>query len=305
MRTSILNEFRLTVAEEHLYPYGISIYQKGQGSLFHQWRSDDAICLYSGSKTFTSLGIGICQDERRLRLEDKVLDFFPEYRGSASEGTADITLRDLLHMASGKETFWCSPQSVMEEADWAGEFLKQPVSHKPGEYFFYSNACTYLLGRVVEKVSGQILRDYLVPRLFTPLGIFNPQWHTCPGGHTLAATGLYLHNQEYHRLGIAMLQNGVYEDYQIVSADYIHHLHTDLLQNKHHSPDPESSSGYGYQVWKCSSGQLYRADGMYGQFSIVIPELDAVVTITSHQEQSANNILRAIYRDIIPHLESA
>ena len=63
----------------------------------------------------------------------------------------------------------------------------------------------------------------------------------------------------------------------------------------------KAGAGYGYQVWKCTPG-CFRADGLYGQFSVVVPELDAVVTVTSHREKNANDILRAIYEDIFPLL---
>ena len=61
--------------------------------------------------------------------------------------------------------------------------------------------------------------------------------------------------------------------------------------------------GYGYQLWLCSYKGAYRADGMYGQFCIVFPDKDAVITVTSHEEFRANDILRAIYRDIVPYLD--
>ena len=47
-------------------------------------------------------------------------------------------------------------------------------------------ALTYVLSRVVHSVTGADLRDFLVPRLFAPLGIRNPQWLRCPPGFSLA-----------------------------------------------------------------------------------------------------------------------
>ena len=73
------------------------------------------------------------------------------------------------------------------------------MKSKPGTHFYYSNACTYILGRVVEKVTGKNVRDFLVPLLFEPLKIFNPQWNRCPLGHPLCATGLQLTTGELAR----------------------------------------------------------------------------------------------------------
>lgn len=307
MNQSILNQFRLTVTEQHLGVYGIKVENANGESVSHRWRSDDAENLYSGSKTFTSMAIGMCVDDGKLNVTDAVLDFFPEYKEITAAGSEKITIRDLLHMASGKLEFWFGEKDnnalAAEKDDWAKLFFLVPVTKEPGTFFFYSNACTYMLGRVVEKISGQTLRDFLVPRLFEPFGILNPQWHTCPGGHTLGATGLYLTTDEYSRLGLALLNHGVYKDNRIISESYLQNAVNDIIDNKQPNyDDAEGTSGYCYQMWRCSYPGAFRADGMYGQFSIVIPDKNTVVTVTSHEEKNANDIIRAVFHDIVPQL---
>ncbi|HIR57849.1 MAG TPA: serine hydrolase [Candidatus Gallacutalibacter pullicola] len=298
MEKSILLPFRMTVQEKGLEVYGINVYQKGNGEVSHRFRSDDRENIYSASKTFTSVAVGMCRDDGLLRLEDRVISYFPEYADIASPGTEDITLRDLLHMSSGKEIH----RITEPHEDWARVFLRLPLDSQPGTKFFYSNACTYMLGRVVEKVSGKNVRDFLMPRLFEPFGFFNPQWHTCPGGHTIAATELYLRTDELAQLGRLLLHKGERDGKRLLSEDYVNLMQTDIVPcDKTTNDDPESCAGYGYQVWKCTPG-CFRADGLYGQFSVVVPELDAVVTVTSHREKNANDILRAIYEDIFPLL---
>ena len=304
MNNSILDQFRLTVIEKRLGLYGITIYKRGEGVISHRWRADDKVCVYSGSKTFTSIAVGICRDEGRLSLYDKVIDYFPEYKGISSGSANSMTIRDLLHMASGKGAFWFSvDEQTLHNVDWAELFFKEPQIKDPGVKFFYSNACTYMLSRIVEKVSGDILRDFLIPRLFSPLEILNPQWHTCPKGHTLGATELFLTTAEFSRLGIMLLHDGIYMDKVIVSKEYIQEAVTDIIETKDCGfQDMESMAGYGYQLWRCSPEGVYRADGKYGQFCIVIPDKEAVVTITAHEERAQNDILRAVYHDIFPRL---
>jgi len=300
MDKSILNQFRLTVSEQNLGVYGIKVEKEGK-SVSHRWRADDSVNIYSGSKTFTSMAVGMCIDDGKLNVTDSVLGFFPEYREIASQGSEQITIRDLLHMASGKLEFWFGvTDEVMAATDWAQLFFQVPVTKKPGTFFFYSNACTYMLGRVVEKISGQNVRDFLIPRLFTPLAILNPQWHTCPNGHSLAATGLFLTTDEFSRLGITLLNGGVYNGTRIVSENYLQNAVSDLIDTNY--VELENSSGYAYQMWNCSYPGAYRADGMYGQFTIVIPDKKVVVTITSHEEKNSNDIIRAVFSDIVPQL---
>ncbi len=303
MNLSIFDTFRLTVAEQTLGVYGIVAQHPGKPAVAHRFRADDKVNLYSASKTFTSIAIGIALDEKRFSLDDSVLGFFPEFASAASAGSDKITLRNLLHMASGKPVFWfsCSEEEQLSSpVDWAERFFREPLLTTPGASFVYSNACTYMLGRVLQRVTGLTLRDYLVTRLFTPLGIHNPQWHTCPRGHTIAATGLHLTTAELHRLGLLLVQNGAFDGRHIVSPDYIRALHTDTITPPWQ--DPENRAGYGYHIWRCTPPNTYRADGKYGQFSIIFQDLNLVVTITSHCERNCNDILRAVYRDILPRI---
>ena len=111
-------------------------------------------------------------------------------------------------------------------------------------------------------------------------------------------------NKEFSKLGVVLLDGGKYNDKQIVSEGYIKASITDIISTLNCGfEDSESNKGYGYQLWLCSYPGVYRADGMYGQFSIVFPDKEAVITVTSHEENNANDILRAIYKDIIPYLD--
>lgn len=299
MNASILTDFRLTMQEKRLGIYGISLYHQNSTILSHRWRSNDRVHLVSGAKSFTAIAIGICQDEGRLLLSDPMLDYFPQYRTCASEGTENITIRDLLHMSSGKEG---DSGLKTPNGDCAKHIVQIPVIHQPGSVFRYSSDCTYLLSRIVQAVSGAALRDYLMPRFFDVLAIDNPLWATCPQGHHYGAYGLYLTTEEYLRLGILLLRSGMYGDKPVVSSNYLAKAVNDILPSKVEGMDePETQKGYGYQLWRGSRG-TYRADGAYGQYCIVAPKHDAVIAITSHEEADRYAILHAAYTDILDRL---
>jgi CubicO group peptidase (beta-lactamase class C family) len=304
VKESIFDGFRLTVQEKNLHVYGIRVEKKNGDGVTHFWRSDDVVNLYSASKTFTSLAVGMCADDGKLRLSDKVLDYFPKFRSVAAPGSEEITIRDLLHMSSGKLEFWFGVlDGEKSSKDWAELFFRVPVTEKPGTCFFYSNACNYMLGRIVEKVTGRTVRNFLVPRLFAPLGIQNPQWHTDPAGHTLGATQLFLTLDEFSRLGRLLLGGGEYGGKRFVSEDYLKNLREDTVPcGWPGCTEPECTSGYGYQVWLCAERGAYRADGKYGQYCIVLPEQETAVTVTSHEELRTYEIIRAVFDEIVPRL---
>ena len=294
----LFSDFRLTVGEEQLGVYGIHIYQNGKTLGEFRFRSNDRENLYSASKTFASVGIGIGEEEGLFKLEDKVLDLFPEYGGIAYPGSETIRIKNLLQMTSGHmvENF-----SQFNQQDRAKLFFTSKIEVSPGSTFFYEDLATYMLGRVIEKVTGSNMLEYLKPRLFQKLKIENPQWHTCKDGFTSCSGGLYLNTEEFSRIGITLLQNGIYKGEKVLSSDYVRRMHTEWVDSSSKN-DPETQGGYGYQVWKCTLPNTYRADGMYGQLCIVLKDYNAVVTVTAHNEIDHKDILRAIWRDIVPKL---
>jgi len=300
MQQTILNEFRLRVQEQNLNLYGIVIKQNGE-RLEHRWRSNDKVNVYSASKSVTALAIGILMDEKKMTLTDRLIDFFPEYQESMANGTEQITIRDLLQMQSGKFEFF--GDFGFKQQDNIAVFMKYPVEATPGSKFCYSNGCTYLLARIVEKLSGQTLRDFLVPKLFSVLDIENPQWFTCYHGHTMGASGLFLTTEELSRVGEVFLNEGRFNETVIVSASFIKACYTDAILTGDET-QLNNSSHYGYQVWLGEVPGTYRLDGMYGQFSIIFPEENATVTITAHEETKAHEIISAVYQDIFPHLKT-
>lgn len=296
---NLLTDFRLSVLEKNLGVYGIHVYQDGKVLAGHRFRSDDRENLYSASKTFAAVGIGIAENEGLLHLTDYVLDFFPEYKNLAKPGSEKITIEHLLQMCSGH---MFEDMRAYNTMDRAALFFSTEMKAVAGTSFYYENLCTYMLGRVIEKVSGDTMLAYLKPRLFDQLGIENPQWHTCQNGHTSCSGGLYLTTEEFSRLGICLLQNGVYNGKEVVPCDYVKRMHNQWVDTSSKN-DPETQRGYGYQVWNCTPPNTYRADGMYGQLCVVLKDYLAVVTVTAHNELEHKEILRAIWEDIVPLLK--
>lgn len=295
----LLTGFRLRALERGLGVYGVHVHREGHEPVEHRFRNDDLVHVYSGSKTFTAVAVGTAQAEGLLSLDDAVVDFFP--RLPHADGVEAMTVRHLLHMQSGNTwTGWGPGQA--EAPDPLRGFLASELVAEPGTRFQYSNGCSYVLSRILHAASGQDLRDYLLPRLFDPLGIWNPQWMRCPQGFSEGGIGLHLRTSELARLGQLLLQEGSWEGTRLVPADFVRQMHTDVVDSTGFSPDPENCAGYGYHVWHCTQEGAWRIDGKYGQTSTILPRHRAVVTITAHREVGSNDILRAVWEDLLPLL---
>jgi len=157
--------------------------------------------MFSASKSITSIGVGIAIDEGLLQVTDKVISFFPEYMtDSISENMKLLTVKDLLTMSVGQEK---DPAFMFQfgKQDWISGFLHYAPVHKPGTVMMYNNFATFMLSAILQKVSGQMLFNYLEPRLFEPLDIKNIEWDYNYMGINLGMIGSRLHTEDMAKIG--------------------------------------------------------------------------------------------------------
>ncbi len=236
--------------------------------------------LQSLTKTYAATAVGIACKEGLLKLEDRVIDIFKEEAPeNPSENLKKLKVRDVLCMGCGMDTM----QRPSE--DWIREFLATPVNHEPGTTYMYNSTGSTLLGAMVRKVTGLGLHDYLKPRLFDKIGIDadNLLWMHMPDGMEVGGGGLFATTEDNLRLMKLYSDGGVWEGERILSQDYVAKATT--LQNESateeaNNPDAKDNFvGYGFQMWMCRPEGVYRADGAMGQFSIVVPDLDMIISI--------------------------
>ena len=176
--------------------------------------------MYSVSKTFTAIGVGLAIEDEDLNLDDPVVKFFPDkLPAEQSDNLKAMTIRDLLTMTCGHDV---EPNSSrIDSIDWVKSFLAWPVIHKPGEYYLYNSVGTYMLSAIIQKVTGEKLIDYLDTRLFQPLHIARPEWDESPQGINCGGWGLSLKTEDMAKLGQLFLQKGEWNGKQIVPAEWL------------------------------------------------------------------------------------
>ena len=259
----------------------VQVRQKGE--IIFDWgrlNRKSRLNTWSVSKSFISVAVGIAMDEGLLTLEEKICDSFREYLPqNPSENLLNLTVRHLLTMTTGVENplfFDNDPERYVTE-DWIAYFFSQEFPFEPGERFLYCNFNTYMLGCLIEKKAGMDIMEYLTPRLFTPLKIYSPDWTRCPKKHIHAANGLYLTIDEFGNFGEMVLNGGVFDGKRIVSKEYLD------MATKNQMPE-EWDLKYGFQFWMNPDGKGFRADGKYGQYIIILPEKEMVVSVQSLSE---------------------
>lgn len=238
-------------------------------------------CDHSLSKTYTATAVGIAQREGLLRLTDKVIGFFPEKAPAhPSERLARMTVRDLLVMGAGMEE-----ERTDYPANWLDTLLALPVEHEPGTHWRYNSHVTTTLSAIVERVSGESMVDYLTPRLFDKIGIDarHVMCNRAGDGVCIGGSGMFTTTEDNLRLMKLYMDGGVWEGERILDEAFVSEATSKQLDTQAaHAHTPwiyDNCVGYGYQIWMCRRPGAYRADGAYGQFSVVIPDLEMIVSI--------------------------
>lgn len=241
--------------------------------------------LYSHSKSFTSTAIGFLVDDGKLDLDERVVALFPEEAPSApSENLRQLRVRDLLTMNMGAS--FTDAERKDAAKSWVRNLLGNEFERPCGTIFKYDSGATYLLSAIVEKKSGMKLMDFLNGRLFSKLGIKRAWSTTSPEGIACGGWGMNMTTRELALFGQFYLQKGRWGGEQLLSEEWVT-LATSrqtwsngiTVQAQTIGSGSDWQQGYGFQFWRCRPHGAYRADGANGQYTIVLPDQDAVVSI--------------------------
>jgi len=252
--------------------------------------------IASVTKSAGSLLIGIAMDQGLLPgLEEGVLDMrlpdlFPEYKDifDADPRKKEIRLRHVLTMTAGFEWDELSHPYDDPRNDWARVrdasdpvrfILEQPLTHDPGEVFYYSGGLSTLLAHLLESKTKTGAADFAKQYLFEPLGIHDYEWWHLEGGLIDTPGGLTMRPRDMAKLGRLCLDAGMWNGKPIVSRAWITESTREQVMN-------EGSPNYGFQWW-CGdfhyggrSVYLYAASGHGGQKIFVVPKFRLVVVLT-------------------------
>lgn len=313
MREINLEGFVQSIIQQKIVMYHVNVRQHGRVLGTFDWRDNRRDNIHSCSKSVVSLGIGIALEEGLLHLDEKPAEIFPDkLPDNPSENLLNLTIRDMIMMATGHDYFILQGydksgrypgRNDLTTDDWIQYAFSFDVPHKPGTYWKYNNFGPFLASAIIQKRSGERLVNYLKPRLFSPLGIRNPQWEETPMGRTLGCGGLCLNADEMGRIGEVCL-DGTYQGRRIVPEAYIKQATARQIDNANGALAPcDSVAGYGYFFWRCARDNAYSAHGWAGQYIIMLPKQDAVISIMSH-DFDGQKIFDAVWEHLVPQLKA-
>ncbi len=256
--------------------------------------------MFSFSKSLTSTAVGFAVQEGILSLDERLVDIFPEKSPeNPSENLQNATVRHLLMMGCGHETeiSW----GATGNPDWIREFLHHPFVYEPGTHFMYNTAGTNLLSAILTKKTGLTLTEFLRPRLIEPLGLSDIRCQPLPDGTEMGGAGYSLTLEDMARFVQFVANKGSWEGKQLLNEAWFNEATRKQIENRGDGwgGDPDWQQGYCYQFWRCEPEGVFRGDGAFGQYGIVMTKQDAVLVIQSCSLR-LQAVLTAVWSKLLP-----
>lgn len=260
---------------------------------YHGGSRESSTNLWSVTKSITSALVGIMSDEGYIPSVQmpmkELMPQYPEFEG--------INLFHTLTMTTGLSWVEEGPLWVdwILSDDWVASALARGFVRKPGEKFFYSSANSHFLTSLIYYRTGRTPGQLALDRLFQPMGIpfdtmpndilykswgqymepLYQSWRKDPKGIECASFALYLTARDMAKFGFLYLNQGKWEDEQLISKAWVHESTSDQVT------DIYGRYSYGYQWYLTMVGgePAFLASGYGGQIIGVVPSLDMVVVL--------------------------
>lgn len=267
--------------------HGVQVHQ--QGRLCHCWGDcNTPHPIYSATKSVLSVAVGIAADEGKLDLSAPLKDYLPKAAVEAmspqqQQVFAPITLHRLMTMSV--KGFPFRP----EGDDWLAYSLACQLPNPETPAFDYSNIPAYLTGVAFTHAIGQDAAQWIQERIFAPLNITDFRIGRCPSGYFYGASQMELSVESLSKIGVMLLQGGVYQGKRIVSEAYVKAATSVQQMNR--------EGGYGYFFWKYQDG--FSINGKWKQKCYVLPTRGLVICYLSHIEDESHALLESMEKHLL------
>lgn len=317
-------EFERIISNNYKNIAGIVVQKNGKllyENYFNKYTASNPVHIASVTKSIFSALIGITLEKKHIKsLDQKVLDFFPEYKILEGEKSIqNITIRHMLTMTAPYKYKKEPYEKFFESDNWIKAALDLLGGKEPSQEFTYSAIIgTHILSGILVKVTGQSVFDFAKKNLFTPLEISVKQnitlatkeehiaffqdknisgWATDPQGINTAAWGLTLTPMDMAKIGQLYLDKGLLNGKKILPKWWV-----DESTIKHSTWDKLS---YGYLWWIIDNNEhIYAAIGDGGNVIYINEKKKLVISIASLPSEKAKDRIKLIREYIEPLFEN-
>ena len=190
-------------------------------SYYKPFNKDFKHRLYSASKSFVGVAVGLAVDDGLLSLDDKFIKFFPEAENeNINDYLRETTVRDLLTMST----------SMQKGVDWFSRrpndrvpiYFMKPADKMPGTVYEYDSSGTYMLGVIVERLTGKPFLKYMQEKFLDDIGFSKDAYCIqSPGGYSFSDSGVVCTARDFLLFARFVMNKGEWNGKQYMSREYL------------------------------------------------------------------------------------
>lgn len=262
--------------------------------------------FWSFSKSLTNILMGIAVKKKIVKLEDYVHQYYPEANRKKAK---EIQLHHVLNMSSGFRFYEEHPLNIIlsdsiyvyysekNRVDVAKSIASRKMKHRPGKQFNYGTHEPILAMGILKKAlkNKEVYNEFPWVELFNKLGMKSIHFEQDISGTFLGGSGGWGTPRDYAKLGLLMLNNGKWENEQLLPSDWVKwstkRIAPALFRPKRERGqrrlNVESYGSYWWLNYKLPMNKhrpypnapqdMYQAMGFRGQTLAVIPSLNMII----------------------------
>ncbi len=287
IKSSDIKRYLEALAAADLSTHDVIIARGGKVVFENYWepfKKDDLHRMYSATKSFVAIAIGFLEQEGKINLDDPIIKYFPEEaKICRNENMKKQTIRNMLMMSTARS--WCSWFADKCADRVVHYFENNPENPQPaGLVFEYDSEGSFVMGALVERLTGMKLLDYLKEKCLNKIGFSKESYMLkCPGGHSWGDSALLCTPMDLLKTAQFMLQGGSWNGEQLLNKEYATAATTKQIAVSDVTYRPPYISGYGYQFWM-SYGNSFWFNGMGAQIAMCVPEKDMILVVNSDDQ---------------------
>ena len=241
--------------------------------------------MYSETKSFVSIAIGLLIDDGKLGLNDKVASYFEDkIDAPLPELIKNQTVEQMLMMTTvGAQTAWFinpNPDRV------ALYFANRDKVRAPGTIWAYDSAGSQVLCELVERISGMRLFDFLYERIFKHLGTFkNARLLSTKNGASWGDSSMLCTTRDMASFARFVMNLGTWNGKRLLSEEYLKKATSKMADNMTTPHEGPLYVGYGYQIWRVQ-GDGFAFVGMGDELTLCFPSYDVIFVCTADNQGS-------------------
>ncbi|MBQ9743577.1 MAG: serine hydrolase [Clostridia bacterium] len=264
--------------------------------------------MYSQTKSFVSIAIGLLIEDGKLTLDDKIADFFPDRIDKELPDTLRCqTIRDMLTMSTvGYGESWFSNA----DTDRVHLYFTccRNMNRYPATLWEYDSQGSQILSSLVEKLSGTTLFDYLNRRIFSHLGTFKDATVLkVPTGESWGDSAMICTPRDIMSFARFVMNYGVWNGKRLMNEAYLKEATSKVVDNREGPRTMAFHHGYGYQIWR-SERNGFAFVGMGNELTVCLPDDDVIFVCTADcqgdddtaREYIINHFFELIMDDMSP-----